>query len=109
MARTSGWLCATRSRFMLQRKWLNRPWIAHGSRCSSAAGWAAPTATELYHAANRSWPSGLAAGVSTRTTFFDLARAWVVGGQQLIRHLHRRFEARGAVSLGGGGEIPHGR
>src|SRR5262245_37245196 len=35
-------------------------------------GLSAPTATELYQAAKRSWPSGLADGLSTNTTFLRM-------------------------------------
>ena len=80
MARTSGWLWATRSRFMSKRKWLYRPVMPHGSFCSTARGWSAPTATELYQAANRSWPSGLAEGFSTST--MDLSSSSVCGSSE---------------------------
>src|SRR3989442_15979448 len=54
--------------------------MLQGSRCSRAAGSSAPTATELYHAAKRSWPSGLAEGFSTSTTF--LRTCWVAGSSE---------------------------
>src|SRR2546422_10156211 len=42
--------------------------MLQGSFCSNAHGWSAPTATELYHAAKRSCPSGFADGFRTTTT-----------------------------------------
>src|SRR3989442_3920777 len=54
--------------------------MLQGSFCSNAHGWSAPTATELYHAAKRSCPSGLADGLRTTTT--DLRISSVCGSSE---------------------------
>ena len=41
--------------------------MLHGGDCSIAAGSSVPTATELFHAARRSWPSGFIEGLRITT------------------------------------------